>query len=273
MRLPATTLASLLPVRLPASPWDRQLLTGHRGAVAYARENSLASFLMAIEMGADVLECDVRMTCDRALVLAHDGIVGRGRGVARIAWETEAGLRARVPDLLSLADLLPVVRAHDLLLNVDLKVSEAEVALVGMLTAHDMVRRTVVTSRASYQLRRLRALAPALRLGLSKGSSPPRGPHGAPEWAALVAQRPLLPRTLPDILRRARADAAYLQYRLITLPLVAALHRAGFALYAWTVDESEDAARLISWGVDGLTTNRPDGIRPLMDRRPEQKSP
>ncbi len=263
--------ASPPPARLPASLWDRQLLTGHRGAAAYARENSLASFLLATEMGVNVLECDVRMTRDHALVLAHDGIVGKGRSVARIAWETEADLRARVPDLLSLADLLPVVRARNLLLNVDLKVPEAEVALVGMLTAHDMVPRTVVTSRASYQLRRLRALAPTLRLGLSKGSSPPRGPHGTPEWAALVAQRPLLPRVLPDILRRSRADAAYLQYRLITPPLVAALHRAGFALYAWTVDGPEDAERLIGWGVDGVTTNRPDRIRPLIGHGPERE--
>jgi glycerophosphoryl diester phosphodiesterase len=262
-----------LPFALPASVpsaepstllWGRQLLTGHRGAAAYARENSLASFLMAIEMGADVLECDLRMTRDRALVLAHDGIVGRGQDVVRIAWETEASLCARVPGLLSLADLLALVRARGMLLNIDLKVPEAEVALVGMLTAHDLLHRTVVTSRASYQLRRLRALAPMLRLGLSKGSSPPRGPQGTPEWAALLGQRPLLPRLLPGILHRARADAAYLHHRLITPPLVGALHRAGFGLYAWTVDMPEDAVRLIGWGVDGITTNRPDRIRPLM---------
>ncbi len=264
MRLLPPAPAAMTPARSPASPWDRQLLTGHRGAAAYARANSLASFLMAIEMGADVLECDVRMTRDRALVLAHDGTVGRGRAVARIAWETEASLRARVPDLLSLADLLAVVRARGALLNVDLKVPGAEVALVGMLAAHDLLHRTVVTSRASYQLRRLRALAPALRLGLSKGSSPPRGPHGGPEWAALLSQRPLLPRALPGILHRARADAAYLHHRLIIPPLVGALHRAGFGLYAWTVDSADDAERLIGWGVDGITTNRPDRIRPLM---------
>jgi glycerophosphoryl diester phosphodiesterase len=258
-----------IPIPRPsASPWDRQLLTGHRGAPMRERANSLASFLMAIEMGADVLECDVRMTRDRALVLAHDGIVGRGRNVMRIAWETEARLRTWVPDLLSLAELLPIVRERGTLLNVDLKVPEAEVALVSMLSAHDLLHRTVVTSRASYQLRRLRALAPALRLGLSKGSNPPRGPHGGPEWAALLSQRPLLPRALPDILRRARADAAYLHYLLITPPLVGALHRAGFGLYAWTVNEADDAARLIGWGVDGITTNWPDRIRPLIRTSP-----
>lgn len=264
MRLPPSlSTAPPLP-RIPVSPWARTLLTGHRGASAYARENSLASFLLAVEMGADVLECDVRMTRDGALVLAHDGIVGRGRNVARIARERAARLRARVPNLLALADLLALVNERGLLLNVDLKVADAEVALVGMLAAHDLLDRTVVTSRASYQLLRLRTLAPTLRLGLSKGSNPPRGPRGAPEWAALLGQRALLPRTLPDILRRARADAVYLQYRFITPPLVAALHRAGLGCYAWTVDTPEVARALVSWGVDGITTNRPDLLRPLI---------
>ncbi|MGI8855685.1 MAG: glycerophosphodiester phosphodiesterase [Thermomicrobiales bacterium] len=248
----------------PAPGWERALLTGHRGASAYARENSLASFLLAIDIGADVLECDVRVTRDGVLVLAHDGIVGRGRSVARIATERATDLRARVPDMLTLAELLAVVRERGVLLNVDLKVPEAEVALVGMLAAHDLLHRTVVTSRASYQLRRLRALAPPLRLGLSKGSSPPRGLRGTPEWAALLGQRGLLPRVLPDILRRARADAAYLHFRLVTPPLIAALHRADFGCYAWTVDSAAVAERLADWGVDGITTNRPDLIRPLI---------
>lgn len=256
----------------PAQAWNHALLTGHRGASAYARENSLASFLLAIEMGADVLECDARMTRDGVFVLAHDGVVGRGRDVVRIASTGVRDLRARVPDLLTLAELLAVAQERGMLLNVDLKVPQAEVALVGMLTAHDFLRRTVVTSRASYQLRRLRALAPELRLGLSKGSSPPRGPHGVPEWVALFSQRGLLPRVLPDILRRAHADAAYLQYRLVTPPLIAALHRTGYGCYAWTVDNATIARQLASWGVDGITTNRPDLIRPLIAALPQENN-
>lgn len=272
MRLLPARPTALPSPRVPVSPWERTLLTAHRGASAYARENSLASFLLAIEMGADVLECDVRMTRDGALVLAHDGIVGRGRAVARIAQESAVRLRAQVPDLLTLADLLALVSARGLLLNVDLKVGNTEVPLVGMLAAHDLLERTVVTSRASYQLLRLRTLAPMLRLGLSKGSNPPRGPRGAPEWAALLSQRALLPRTLPDILRRARADAAYLQYRLITPPLITALHRHGFGCYAWTVDSPRFARALVSWGVDGVTTNRPDLLRPLIAGPPNGRS-
>lgn len=215
-------------------------------------------------MGADVLECDARLTRDGALVLAHDGVVGRGSAATRIAWETEAHLRARDPELLTLAELLALVRAHDVLLNVDLKSPNAEVPLVGMLAAHDLIGRTIITSRAAYQLRRLRALAPGLRLGLSKGSGPPPGLRGLPEFAALLIQRTLLPRRLPSILRNTGADAAYMQHQFITPYLVAALHDAGLGIAAWTVDDIAVAQRLIGWGVDGITTNRPDRMRPLV---------
>ena len=264
MRTPPIRPEAPHPLDALVDHWARPLLTGHRGAAAYARENSLTSFMLALDMGADVLECDVRMTRDGALVLAHDGIVGRGRNVARIAWETAAFLQARVPDLLALDALLDLVAARGALLNVDLKAPGAETPLVAALAARDMLARTVVTSRAPYQLRRLRALAPGLRLGLSKGSSPPAGPHGGPEWAALLGERAIFPYTLPGILRRAHADAAYLQWRLVTPTLVAALHAAGLGIYAWTVDSAADARRLIAWGIDGITTNCPDRIRPAI---------
>jgi glycerophosphoryl diester phosphodiesterase len=262
------------PFRLLASPWARILLTGHRGASAYERDNTLASFARAIAMGADVLECDVRATRDGLLVLAHDGIIGRGRAARRVARTTAAQLRAHrgAQDLLTLAEFLPFVAAHDgLLLNIDVKATEIEVALVAMLAAHDLIERTVVTSRASHQLRRLRVLAPALRLGLSKSSNPPPGPHGLPERTAIRTQRLLMPRALPDVLRRARADAAYLQHRVITPHLVHALHRAHLGCYAWTVDDPHIAARLLHWGVDGITTNRPDIMRPLVTHANEHR--
>ena len=159
-------------------------------------------------MGADVLECDVRETRDGTLVLAHDSVIGRGRAVTRIRRATTTQLRGHQSGgVLTLAEFLPFVAAHEgLLLNIDLKVANIEVALVTMLEAHNLLARTVVTSRASHQLRLLRLLAPALRLGLSKSSNPPHGPHGLPERTAIHTQRLLMPRTLPDVLRRARAD-------------------------------------------------------------------
>ena len=53
------------------------LRIGHRGARAYAPENTLASFKKAIEIGVDAVELDVRKTKDNQLVVIHDADVKR----------------------------------------------------------------------------------------------------------------------------------------------------------------------------------------------------
>jgi glycerophosphoryl diester phosphodiesterase len=53
----------------------RPLVLGHRGAPPLARENTVRSFLVAIEEGADGVELDVQVTSDGALVLHHDPLV------------------------------------------------------------------------------------------------------------------------------------------------------------------------------------------------------
>jgi glycerophosphoryl diester phosphodiesterase len=49
------------------------LRVGHRGARAYAPENTLASFKKALEIGVDAIEIDVRKTKDNEIVVIHDG--------------------------------------------------------------------------------------------------------------------------------------------------------------------------------------------------------
>ncbi|MFI5235523.1 MAG: glycerophosphodiester phosphodiesterase, partial [Gemmatimonadales bacterium] len=50
----------------------RPVVLAHRGASGYAYENSLASFRLAREMGADGVELDIHATTDGALVVHHD---------------------------------------------------------------------------------------------------------------------------------------------------------------------------------------------------------
>ncbi|NLN18165.1 MAG: hypothetical protein GX162_02650, partial [Firmicutes bacterium] len=58
----------------------------HRGASSYAPENTFASFDLALKMGAEALETDIRATRDGVLVLFHDARVERttdGRGAVK----------------------------------------------------------------------------------------------------------------------------------------------------------------------------------------------
>ena len=71
-------------------PESRCLIrVGHRGAGAYAPDNTVASFLRALEIGVDMIETDVRLSRDGELVLAHDdelGPKGRRLSVAKSDW-------------------------------------------------------------------------------------------------------------------------------------------------------------------------------------------
>ncbi|GAB2473340.1 glycerophosphodiester phosphodiesterase [Jatrophihabitans fulvus] len=68
----------------PVTPPARPMLVAHRGASRAVAEHTLAAYQLAIDAGADALECDVRMTRDEHLVCVHDRTVNRtsdGRGV------------------------------------------------------------------------------------------------------------------------------------------------------------------------------------------------
>ncbi len=60
---------------------QQTIVIGHRGAAAYAEHNSLASFSRAIELGADMIELDVRVTGDGQLAVFHDSHDRQGRRV------------------------------------------------------------------------------------------------------------------------------------------------------------------------------------------------
>src|SRR5512140_286258 len=57
------------------------LIIGHRGASRDAPENTLESFRLAWEQGADGIEADFRLTADGRIVCMHDETTGRTTGV------------------------------------------------------------------------------------------------------------------------------------------------------------------------------------------------
>src|SRR3954471_19199034 len=76
----------LRPALVPASP----LRIAHRGMPRLARENTLPSFELAMDAGADGLELDVHTTADGVVVVHHDPDLGGG---GRIDAMTLAELR------------------------------------------------------------------------------------------------------------------------------------------------------------------------------------
>src|SRR5262249_5510589 len=61
---------------------------GHRGAMAYAPENTLASFREARRRGATWVEIDVKLTVDGVPIVMHDASLKRTTGVDRLVAKT-----------------------------------------------------------------------------------------------------------------------------------------------------------------------------------------
>src|SRR5450755_2000071 len=100
---PVTTSAHAITEETPTS--RSPICFAHRGARAYAPENTLLAFAVAFDLGAEAVECDVQTSRDGRAVIIHDGLVDRttdGSGeVAEIAFAElsmlDAGRYPRIP--------------------------------------------------------------------------------------------------------------------------------------------------------------------------------
>jgi glycerophosphoryl diester phosphodiesterase len=243
----------------------------HRGAAAELPENTLPSFRRALELGADALETDVHLTADDEIVAVHDPDGNRVAGTARsvrsatiaevkswdagYAFVTSAGERPfvgrgfRIPSLDELLGELPEIR-----LNVDLKAEEPRLVtrFIEVVRRHGAEQRVVAASFQAGTLARLRAAG-------WRGESS----LGRREFIACWL--------LPSVLRRTRPPGTRAQIPthsgpipLATRRTLAKLHRIGLAVDFWTINDPEEARRLVALGVDGIMTDDPSRIVPAV---------
>jgi len=243
---------------MSAHGWeDRPFLIAHRGFSSVAPENTLVAFELALDAGAEVLECDVQLSADGVAVVLHDPTVDRttdGRGdVRELAWDQIRGLDAgynerfagafagqRVPRL---EDLLDLARGRASVF-VEIKPEALadrsggiESSLVDAAHRTGMMDAVGVLSFAPQALVRVRQRAPEFPLGLVF------------RW---WRQRRMVKETLA-------VGADYLvgyAPRLLGDPsIVAEAHAAGVRVGAYVADTLEAVGGLVQSGVDGIATN------------------
>jgi glycerophosphoryl diester phosphodiesterase len=216
----------------------RPLVIGHRGAKAVAPENTLASLRAAVEAGVDLVEFDVAP----GLRLAHDPA-------------------SVTHDALSLDDALAFVRDAGVGAHLDLKAPGYEAAAVAAVRRHALADRALVSTAFAVSARRLGRLAPDLPVAI--GYPRDRYRISRLAWPSTLtamgaaALRQAMPVRVPVLLRASRAGVLALHHTLCSRTAVAAAHRMGAAVLAWTVNEPSVVQRLVEAGVDGLVTDDP----------------
>ncbi|WNZ12442.1 glycerophosphodiester phosphodiesterase family protein [Streptomyces sp. 11x1] len=249
------------------------LVVAHRGASAYAPENTLAAVDKAHEMGFDWVENDVQRTSDGRLVVLHDATLARTTNVEelypeRAPWNVadftaaeighlDAGswfgadyAGARVPTLEQY--MRRVSRNHQkLVLEIKnpqlypgieqqtLKVLSNE----GWLGPAQL-EKLVIQSFSADTVRRVHELDPAVKTGLL----------GTPDIADLPEYATF-------------SDQINSSYTTISESYVATIHALGgphgkpLEILTWTVNDATNARRVADYGVDGIITNKPDVVR------------
>jgi glycerophosphoryl diester phosphodiesterase len=215
---------------------------GHRGAALLAPENTLRSFETALGHGVDAIEFDVLALADGPLVLGHS--------LAELPAE-----RA------TLDDALEFFRERDVALHVDLKLTTRLDEVAAALDRHGVAGRTVVSSFHLPSLLAVAAHAPHLPIGFTYpedryGVSKRRGMKPAIRLGTLALRRAVVTR-IPAMIARAGAQALMLHHAVVSPAAVVRAHVAGAAVWAWTVDDVDELARLQAAGVDAVITNDP----------------
>ncbi|NKB45354.1 MAG: glycerophosphoryl diester phosphodiesterase [Alphaproteobacteria bacterium] len=234
-------------------------IVGHRGAPQTAPENTLASFRAAAAAGAQAVEFDVALTFDARPVVIHDTSLERttdGTGLlAENTLEAVSGLDAGswfdpsfageiVPTLEETIDLLEVL---GLGADIELKPDpgrEVETAEVALSIAQECWPNDkpppVITSFSRVTLAAAKDAAPEWPRGLCFDLLPD-------DWSEAIG-------TLGASMACPNADR-------LTGDQAATLIAAGLDVMAWTVNDVEQASKLLQWGISSLCTDVPQELR------------
>lgn len=254
-------------------------VVAHRGASGIAPENTITSFDLAVALGSDLLELDVRMTSDGVPVVHHDRTLARTarpsrrdeialltRGeIARLdvgSWFNESFPTRGGATFLGLRPLCldEVLQRYGALAGLCIELKDParhpriEAKVVSALERAGLIGRgphpLVVQSFDLASLVRLRGLRPHIALVLLTQPGVPK--------ARIAEALGRVSRVVDGV----TAHAGSVDGRLVRQ-----LHDSGLTAGAWTANHSSEMARLLDCGVDAIVTDHPGRLRDLVVQR------
>jgi len=228
---------------------NQPLIIGHRGASAVAPENTLASFALAVEAGADGVEFDVRLARDGVPVIIHDGTLQRTASIQkRVADVSAAELQQmdvgswfsrskkatsdkfaaeRVPTLQQLFDLFA---SNDALLYLEMKCAPEERAQLAAACCY-LVTGASLHERVVFECFDLAALEEVKRIDPGMRTAALFEPKLTSPSSLLLSQR------LVDRAKAVGAEEIALHHALASTRLIDRANLAGLKIVVWTVDD------------------------------------
>lgn len=234
-------------------------LIGHRGAAAYAPENTLEGIHTAADMGLNWVELDVKLTKDQVPIIFHDDTLERttnGSGlIAQItyeelkelecgSWFSDSFSGIAIP---TLEEAVEVLLQRNMGFNLEIKPcpgrerETAEVALDVLSQVWDDHDKLLISSFSHVSLETALDMAQDWHRGLLLEA----------DW----------PQNWEDLIDYLEISSVNVNAKNVTRDQVEALIDKGLAVLAYTVNDPQQARYLQSWGVDGFFSDAPDTVR------------
>lgn len=241
-----------MPVKLPR-------IIGHRGAAAYAPENTLDGIRTAAEMGVEWVELDVKLTKDQIPVIFHDEELDRttnGYGPIRLktyeelrdldcgSWFGDSFSSCRIP---TLEEAVDVLLAHNMGLNLEIKPcpgrerETAEVALDVLSQIWDDHDKILISSFQHV----------SLEAALDVAADWHRGLLLPEEWSE----------NWSELAEYLQVSTINVNAKSVTREQIEAIMDIEKQILAYTVNDPQLARKLQSWGVDGFFSDSPDVVK------------
>lgn len=229
---------------------------GHRGAAAYAPENTLIGFETAYQRGCRFIEFDVMLNADAEPFIFHDENLRRttnARGEFSLAsseelksldagrWFSKKFAGEKIP---SLREVLLWLAASDMQANIEIKPYPGFAVPTTIATLTHINRYwpqdkalPLISSFNIDVLRLCQSLAPEMPLGLllSKWQD---------NWTELAEEL--------------RCYSVHLSLNAVTQARVNQIKEKGYAVCVFTVNSKRKALKLLGWGVDAVFSDYPD---------------
>ncbi len=223
------------------------IVFGHRGAMGYEPENTLASFTAAVNMGVDGIELDVYTSEDGYVVVSHTDSLDIDGTLYRITKLSLAEIKKiqlpkqqRVPTLDEVFEAMAKIRDGQLAYSIDLKdVRDAE-AYHGVLLKHGVVARVYTCMESRLFIKKVQ--------------------RQFPDLAYVYSTHPGAKKVVEDLDKVDPATIAVVNVPVgeANKALVDAIHSKGLKSFVWDVNDEKSMLEAASWGPDALYSNYPD---------------
>ncbi len=242
---------------------DKTLVIAHRGASGVAPENTRPAFRRATEVGVDLVELDYYHSIDGVPLVFHDKDLKRTTNAKEVFGDDSRSItsltleEARRLDvgswfspqfagthMLTLEQSLDEIQARGMTL-IERKHGDAATC-VEMLRQKKLLGNVVVQAFDWDYLRDCRRLAPDLVLGA-------------------LGDKELTEQRLQE-LEQLDVQAVGWSHKYLTSKDITALHERGFKVWAYTVNEVARANELLEADIDGIITDFPERIKPMIDK-------